>query len=55
MNNDEEKNHYSMMLNALGGLEDDLGANQAPRETVDLIREIIRICSNDFRDRFSER
>ena len=54
MDKSEAKNHYSMMLNSLGGLEDDLGANHAPRETLDLIREIISTCLKDFRDKFPE-
>jgi len=54
MDTSEDKNHYSMMLNSLSGLEDDLGANHAPRETLDLIKEIIAICLKDFRDKFPE-
>ncbi len=55
MEADKEKDYYAMMLNSISGLEDDLGANQAPKETIVLIRNVLEICSKDYRERFPEK
>jgi len=53
MDKQKEEEFYSLMLNSLSGLEDDLGANQAPRQAIELMRMIIEICSDDYKARFS--
>jgi hypothetical protein len=52
--NSQDKEYYIMMLNSLSGIEEDLGANQAPLEAIELIRKVISICSEDFKSKFQE-
>lgn len=54
MEYDKDKEYYSMMLNSLSGIEDDLAANEAPQEAMELLRKVTEICSRDFRSKFSE-
>lgn len=54
MSEDRDREYYAMMLNSISGIEDDLGANQAPQRAIDLIRQVHEICSKDYRDRFSD-
>lgn len=49
-NNSQE--YYQEMINSLFGLEDDLCANQAPQEAIELMRRVIEICRQDFGSRF---
>jgi hypothetical protein len=48
--------YYLEMLNGLSGLLDDLGANNAPREAISLLHDVLILCRRDFEERFgSER
>lgn len=47
-----DESYYSLMMNALSGLEDDLVANLAPQEARDYLRKTIEICWRDYEERF---
>lgn len=49
-----EKQYYEEMLNSMGGLEDDLVANMAPLDALQHMREVVRLCREDYHKRFSE-
>ena len=51
MRNQQE---YSSMINSLLGMEDELAYNEVPEAAITLFREVIEICSSDFRSRFGE-
>jgi hypothetical protein len=41
------------MLNGLAGIEDDLGANEAPAEALDHVRKALQICQKEYGRRFA--
>jgi glycine cleavage system aminomethyltransferase T len=49
---ESERVHYELMLNALGGIEDDLVANRAPVEAIRHVQDAVLICKEDFKRRF---
>ena len=54
MDKDKDEQYYLLMLNALAGIEDDLGANQAPKEAINYVRQALDICRRDFTAKFPQ-
>lgn len=52
MTDGEAHRYYLSMLNVMAGLQDDLGANDAPETAKALLIELLEECRSDCRVRF---
>lgn len=52
---DNREEYYESMLNSLAGIQDDLIANDAPKEAQDLIYRCLNLCKEDFSAKFGPR
>ncbi len=50
-----EKEYYTLMLNELQGVEDNMVANMAPLEAVQCVQRAIKLCLDDFREKYSNK